>query len=258
MRPSFPHLLAALAAVAAAHGDAAAGRTPYGWLQDVEVAPERGAEIETWVSELNQWHRDLFDTEENWSFFGWAAAVGVTDQLELRVPVELTSSLGGGGTGLKSYGGELRYRILTSDPVEAPPVVPLARLRVQRMYFNGRVDRIEPGAVVSADVGRVKLTADLAVSIDVDQTADEHEVDVSYQTFAGASIALACHLRVGAEGGGVIAPGAFERRRGAAEPWFGLGPNAAWSHGRTWISGALYVGTAHIGWAPRVNLGIAF
>src|SRR5262245_38488931 len=104
MRPPLLPLLAAVAAVAVAGGDSLAGRSPYGWLQDVEVAPERGAEIETWVAELNQWHRDLFDTEENWAFYGWAAAVGVTDQLELRIPVEVTSSLGGRATGLKSYG----------------------------------------------------------------------------------------------------------------------------------------------------------
>ena len=33
---------------------AGAGRTPYGWLEDVETLPERGVELEGWVEELDE------------------------------------------------------------------------------------------------------------------------------------------------------------------------------------------------------------
>lgn len=237
---------------------AQAGRTPFGWLEDVETQPERGAEIEMWFGELNQWHRDIFDTREDWSFVGWAAALGITDRLELRIPLEMVSSVGhGGGARLHNYGLEGRWRLASSDPLEAPAVVPLVRLRAQRMVGAGRIYRLQPGAVVSADLGRVRFTADASVSVDFDASRTD-EVLFSFHPFVGVSVATVDKLRVGAEVGGILTPGAFERGYGAAEPWFGFGPNLAWSHGRTWLSGALIKGTAHAVWAPRINLGIAF
>ena len=37
-----------------------------------------------------------------------------------------------------------------------------------------------------------------------------------------------------------------------------VGPNLAWSHGRTWLSAAYGIGIYHIRDAPKLNWGIAF
>src|SRR5437660_1217653 len=68
-----------------ASGTAHAGRTFYGWLYGTEVMPERGVELETWVDERNVQFMSAQDHETTW----WVAPlIGITDQLELALPIE--------------------------------------------------------------------------------------------------------------------------------------------------------------------------
>src|SRR5438093_12256787 len=65
---------------------AQAGRTQYGWLFGTEVMPERGAELQTWITEENKTNgNDYHET-----LWGMQALIGVNDQIELAFPVEFT------------------------------------------------------------------------------------------------------------------------------------------------------------------------
>src|SRR5262245_49821472 len=122
-------------ALVAAPGSAHAGRTFYGWLYGSEVMPERGVELQSWITEKNFEFRE----ETNWLF---GAQVGITDQLELGLPLEIdwfrdidpmTMMTTGVGTRFARFGAELRYRFVTQDPVDAPAVVPLLRVAAKRL-----------------------------------------------------------------------------------------------------------------------------
>jgi hypothetical protein len=59
-----------------------------GWSHGVEVMPERGYEIESWiVDELGKGDADLDETR-----LGWAISIGITEQVELRLPAEINWS----------------------------------------------------------------------------------------------------------------------------------------------------------------------
>ena len=227
---------------------AAAGRSAFGWLQEVETQPERGAEIEAWAWELNDWHLDTVDRHTNATAVGWAAAIGITDTVELRVPVELLTEEG--TTEIWRWGAEARWRLACPDPVEAPPVIALVRLGAWRMTAPGGRYRLHPGVVVSADLDRVRLVADLSASVEID--ADGGDPVMRYMPAAGASVRVVGHLRAGVEWFSELG------RASRVNSWTGVGPNLAWTHGRSWLAASFLVGTAHVTWAPRLNWGIAF
>src|SRR6266496_326668 len=92
------------AVLVAAPGSAHAGRTFYGWLYGSEVMPERGAELQSWVTEENK----PKVAETSWLL---AAQVGITDQLELGFPTELTwekDDTGMASTRFNRFGVEAR------------------------------------------------------------------------------------------------------------------------------------------------------
>src|SRR3954454_6504842 len=77
----------ALVALLIAAGTAHAGRTFYGWLYGTEVMPERGAELQTWISEEND---AVPETHARETTCWIGPAIGITDQLELVLPVQFT------------------------------------------------------------------------------------------------------------------------------------------------------------------------
>src|SRR5262245_49855853 len=116
-----------------APGSAHAGRTFYGWLYGTEVMPERGAELQSWLTEENKSDGPMETHETSWLVSG---VIGVTDRLELDFPVEVQWSHdepSSAKTALSSYGAEARYRFVSQDPVDAPPFAPLVRLSVERL-----------------------------------------------------------------------------------------------------------------------------
>ena len=63
-----------------------AGRTFYGWLYGTEVMPERGVELQTWIST----RRTSTSRRQTLDDLGASApSVGITDQLELGLPIEI-------------------------------------------------------------------------------------------------------------------------------------------------------------------------
>jgi hypothetical protein len=241
--------LAFVSVLVFAPATASAGRTFYGWLYGTEVLPERGAEAASWIAEEN----DLKDEAHRSSSEWWVSAqVGITDQLELALPVALTWFQGddtnGPHTSLDRYGAELRYRLVTQDPVDAPPLVPLIRVGVYRLIDEPR-DTWSPQAdvVVSYQTGIVHVLADLGGYAEISPNNQHFEV----RPGAGFSIEAVSQLRFGAE---VHAELTLDN----GGSWAVVGPNMAWSHGRTWISAMYGIGIYGLRDAPKVQWGIAF
>ena len=251
MRTALAFLIVASLVPRSAH----AGRSFYGWLYGTEVLPERGVELQTWVLETNGKYGTTADTSSVW----WGPLVGVTDQLELSLPVELlwqgaTDPQGTGGAAtapaftFKRFGLEARYRLVPSDPVDAPALVPLIRAAVKRDVTDRDSVVVEGDAVVSYEIGAVHALIDLGVFGDLKSSDRRWDV----RPGAGVSVAVTSELRVGAE--------AYVEldTRSRSGSWAIVGPNLAWTHGRFWLSGAFGIGVYHMSTAPRLMWGIAF
>ena len=237
----------AIAAVAAVPGVAGAGVTPYGWLYGPVVIPARGAALQTWISEENGTESQA-DRRDTW--LGWGAIVGVTDRLELALPVEMLWREGGGEAPtftLRRFGAEARYRFVSQDPVEAPPFVPLVRVAVKRDVTARARVRAEADIVASYRAGRLHALVDLGVTGDLGSTSH-----FELHPGAGVSVEVAGELRLGAEAYAELS------LDDEAESWAVVGPNLAWTHGRFWLSAAFGIGVYQIETAPRIVWGILF
>jgi hypothetical protein len=241
-------LLAACFWPRAAH----AGRSYYGWLYTTEVMPERGVELQTWVLEAN----DKYGTNSQESSIWWGPVIGVTDQLELSLPIEMewitvpptmTDPRKTGFT-FRRFGIEARYRLASQDPAEAPPLVPLVRVAVKRDVSIRDAVRFESDIVASYEVGALHVLGDIGFIADISPGVRHTEVRPS----GGVSIRIAGDFRLGAE---VYSELSMDSN---GESWAAVGPNLAWTHGRFWLSGVFGIGVYHVSTAPRVMWGIAF
>lgn len=238
----------ALGAVVLAPATAAAGRTDFGWLFGTETMPERGVELQQWLYEENG-RPGLPDQTLVW----WGPVIGLTDQLELSLPIELAwtgPSIGDDAHfTLADYGADLRYRFVSEDPVEAGPVVPLVRLAVKRDVVLRDAVIVEGDFVLGYQSGCVHALLDAGVTSEL--SADDHYVFA--RPGAGVSVEVKPDLRFGAEVETYLQVAGDGEYR-----WVAAGPNLAWTHGRFWLSGAFDVGIYHIRTAPRIVWGIAF
>lgn len=228
---------------------ASAGRDYFSWLYGTEVLPERSAELMTWVSEENDVKDERHLSETRW----WVGPlIGITDQLELALPVEMAWDRAVGApprNGLDRYGAELRWRMVTQDPVDAPALVPLLRVGVKRTIATDGRSAVSPEAdvVVSYEDGIVQVLTDIGFYGEISQDAHHFEV----RPGAGVSVLAVGDVRFGAEIHGEIT---FD----SGASWVAIGPNLAWSHGRTWVSAAYGIGITGIKDAPKLQWGIAF
>src|SRR5580765_3557477 len=100
--------LVATAVLLGAARVAHAGRSHFGWLFDTETVPERGVELEQWITDERRQGPDHADETGVW----WAPVIGITDELELAIPVEwewTKSDFAMPRTFLARYGAELRW-----------------------------------------------------------------------------------------------------------------------------------------------------
>lgn len=250
-------------AVMCAPGVAHAGRNFYGWLSDTDVMPERGVEMQSFTYEQNH-----DKTEGGRSFTGWGAApyIGITDQLELDLPVEFEwfgKTGAAAGTTFSSFGAELRYRLVTNDAENKPPFAPLVRVGMHRVIRTRDVMEFNTGLSGSYESGRFHGLVDVNFVGDVDlhDKPDMAGVPADGSTFevragAGVSIEVAADLRLGAEAFSVI--GLSTPPMGSEKSWIIAGPGGSWTHGRFWLSAMYGIGLSNIGTAPRVQWGIAF
>lgn len=238
----------AIAIVSAAASPALAGRTRFGWITDTETLPQRAVELESWVLEQDGKGDPATDQTLVW----WAPVIGLTDRIELALPVEIafnrtatTSS-----TQLLRFGAEVRWRLVDPDPVEAGPFAALLRFAAKRPVTARDVGRFEGELVLSCDVGPVHIGADGTAIFDV--STGDGGTAILVRPGVGLSVQAVGELRVGAEIFAEI------QARGTGTSWVAAGPNVAFSHGRSWLSGAFLIGIEHIDLAPRLIWAIAF
>lgn len=229
-----------------------AGRTFYGWLYGTEVVPERGVELQTWVQD----ETDKYSTRNKETWLAWGPLVGVTDQIEIGLPIELEWADVPAATPpdrrvsftFKRFGVEARYRLAPADPVEAPALVPLIRVAVKRDVTARSNVRVEGDAVLSYQAGTVQVVADVGVTGDLASSASHLELHPGI----GISVLATGELRVGAE---VYSELSLDVR---SESWAMVGPDLSWTHGRFWVSGAFGIGLYRVQLSPRVIWGIGF
>jgi hypothetical protein len=223
-----------------------AGRSFYGWLYGTEVMPERSVELQTWVYETNEKYGGEIKETSIW----WGPQIGVTDQLEISLPIEMywTSDPMKPGFHFRRFGVEARYRLASPDPVEASPLVPLVRLAVKRDVVERGEVRFEGDVVLSYEVGAVHLLADVGFIADI--AAGRRHTEI--RPGGGLTIRVAEDVRLGAE----LYSELSMDSNGVS--WAAVGPTLAWTHGRFWLSATFGIGVYHIKTAPRLTWGIAF
>lgn len=244
--------LAVLAGLTALAASADAGRSHFGWVRATEVLPERAVELETWILEENGVgsDNDPVPTPDETAVW-WSAVVGITDRIELSVPVEVRhqDDEEGGFTLLYGFGAEVRWRLVSPDPVEAGPVAPALRLGVHRLVNQRSRTRSDAGLTMGFEVSaRIHAAVDLGATWIVGDGESLFELTPA----AGVSVRVIGDLRVGVE---AYAEAAFDD---SEVDWLAVGPNLAWTHGRFWLTAALPFGVIDISTAPRLNWGVAF
>jgi len=226
---------------------AQAGRSFYGWLYGTEVMPERGVELQTWIFEENE----KYGARDKESSIWWGPQVGITDQLELSLPIEMewtTPVPGKTSFTFKRFGIEARYRLVSQDPADAPAFAPLLRIAAKRDVTVRDDLRVEADAVGSYERGAVHALIDLGFVGDL----QPHQQHTELRPGGGVSVHVVGDLRLGAEVYSELSLDSL------GESWVAIGPNVAWTHGRFWLSGAFGIGIYHVRTAPRVMWGIAF
>lgn len=245
-----------IVAACAVPGSAEAGRTFFGWLLPTEVMPERSVELQNWNAEVNR----IEDAgRRSVSVWGASPMIGITDQLELALPFEVWWSREPGSAGSTQHnnvGLEARYRLVTQDPADAPPLAPLVRVALRRITAARDTARPEVDLVASYEAGRVLAAVDLGLVAEL--SADDARFGV--RPAAGVSVRLAGELRAGAELFGIITSSddGLATVEGPRATYLAAGPNLSWTHGRFWVSAAYGVGLTGVRTAPRLQWGIAF
>jgi hypothetical protein len=132
-------------------------------------------------------------------------------------------------TELDGYGLEARWRLGSADPAKAGPLVALLRAGARRQIPADAL-RLEGGATLSLDLGRLRAVADAGVVY----ASDGGEVSSVFG--AGLSYRVAEELFVGVESYGVARFG----ENGTS--WFSVGPNLSFTWGRFWLTASLPIG----------------
>ena len=220
-------LLLVAAAVALHPATAHAGRRPYFWTYDTEVLPERGAEIEMWMTE--KFLGNGSDQAQVWT----APIIGLTDRIELALPFEWTYWESKKATQYDWYGAEVRWRLTDPDREQSGPFSMLVRAGIHRPVRVRPELRFESNVVATYEYNaRCKATADVGYIFLKNATNQT-------LTYAAATSCRAIgDLRVGAEifGEKFVVNPLFQGDFTMA------GPNIALTHGRTWLAGGILFG----------------
>src|SRR4051812_14227604 len=206
-------------------GAAHAGRSRFGWLYDTDTLAVREAETEMWVQEQD--HRGGDEQPLVW----WGPIIGLPNRLEFVLPIELPSTQENGTSipRLERYGAEVRWRLNNPDPVEAGPFGFLLRFAVKRPVADRNHVRFEIDPVATLDLGSARLDLDPGVIIEASTT--EHTAVAAHPAL-GISVKTVVDLSLGAE---FFSEVHFDKSEEVN--WAAIGPNLAFVHGRSWISG---------------------
>ena len=226
-----------------ANGASAARRTA-SWVHDTTVQPERGVEIEQWIT-------DEIEGEDSRTGIWWAPVMGITDNIELALPLEIVHEKSSDQTLFETYGMDLRWRLVTSDPVQVGPFVPLIRVGATRLIQDDAA-KLDGSFVLSVDATkRLHLLAEAGAWM----VTPGAVVEGSYGL--AANYAVFEDLRLGAEG---IAEQEIDNPDGTHEIWVAAGPTLSITHGRFWATLGAPIGLTRAGpdALPRLAWGIAF
>jgi hypothetical protein len=199
-----------------------AGRRPFSWVYDTEVLPERGVEFETWVTDRVQ--RTPRDTTDWWI----APVIGVTEHLEIALPIETGWRQDTHQTQILDYGIDVRYRFASPDKTIAGPVVPYLRVGAYRPMADRKDMRLQGDFVLGIDPHDR-----LHIALDVGGTFATHAGSANLIYGAGATWKAQDSLQLGVEWWGV------DPLRKPSKGFVGLdvlGPTVGWTFGRSWLT----------------------
>ncbi len=236
--------------ICALTASAEAGRSQYAWLYGAEVLPEKSVEVQQWVYERNGLVDDTVHDTAMW----WGVLVGITDQLELVIPVELLwRRVDGAGTEftIEKYGVEARYRFSKLDSEKPDGFAPLARVAAKRDVNTRDTTIAEADLVLAYQTGKFHGQVDLG---GVARINKDDGAEIELHPGAGVSIEVKKDLRFGIEGIAIVNLDRDLNKR----DWAGVGPNMAWTSGRFWLSASFLIGLHQIDTAPRFIWGVLF
>lgn len=223
------------------HTSAMAGRSSFGWLTPTDVAPDRSVELESRVTDEN----DKGPLHDRSTSLALAPAIGLTDCVELHLPVEMTWRSETGSRSdftLSRFGADVRYRLSRSR------LTPLFRFALERDVTIRNLAHAELDLAVSYEAGAALILVDAGVTFE----ANRGGVHFEARPGAGLSVRVNADVRLGAE---IFGAHSFDT---AAESWAAAGPNLAWRHGRFWFAGSFGIGIHNISSAARLVWGIGF
>lgn len=227
---------------------AQAGRSQYAWLYGAEVLPEKSVEVQQWVYERNGLIDDTVKDTALW----WGVLVGLSDQLELVIPVELLwRRVDGMGTEftIEKYGAELRYRFNKLDSEKPDGFGPLVRIAAKRDVESRDTTIGEADFVLAYQSGKFHAQVDLGAIARINA-----DPEVELHPALGVSLEVKRNLRLGVESIAVLNLDRTLNKR----DWAGVGPNMSWTSGRFWLSASFLIGIHQIDTAPRFIWGVLF
>jgi hypothetical protein len=229
-----------------------AGRTFYGWLYSHEVLPEKGVELQQWVYERNG-ISNAADAKLHDTAMWWGVLVGITDQLELVLPIEMLwrdIDKAGSTFNVEKIGVEARYRLTKMDLEHPDGIAPLFRIAAKRDVLDRGTMLTEGDFVLAYQSGRLHVEADFGLAARISKETAKLEL----RPGVGVSIETKKGLRFGAE----AFLQKFVDKDLKKSDWAGVGPNMVWTTGRFWVTASFLIGVYQIETAPRVIWGVLF
>ncbi|WP_224367320.1 hypothetical protein [Hyalangium versicolor] len=211
-----------------------AGRRPFIWAYDTEIAPKGDLELEQWL-----WARGrapAFPQRPSVYWVWWAPVFGLSQRLELALPFQVrsTESL----TALDSFEADLRYRLFPRGDERA--FQPLVRLAWHQAIHTANPSRVDAELVGSYQwEGGLRAVLNLGAQLGIPALrGDEGPVRVLGMCSAGLAYpVIPDELQVSLESFGEFALGGLEQ-----QPHLFIGPSVAWTFGRTWVTVGTLVG----------------
>lgn len=226
-----------LGSVAPAH----AGRSHFGWLYGTDIIPERGLELETWITEENQ--KTGATTGE--TAFWWGPVMALTAHVEMAISIEANEEAG--SPNWTKWGADVRYRPQSPDAIDAGPFATKFRFGAKRLILDRAGLRFEGDAIASYTSGRVFALIDAGGIYEHVPNAEEAEI----RPGGGVSVRAVDDLRFGVETYGELIV------KGEGQSWVVVGPTISLTRGRFWGAATYGVGVYGIRDAPRLTFGVA-
>ncbi len=204
-----------------------AGREPFNQVLDNEVLPARGAELESKITDKIGTPGGAGDETASW----WGVAFGLSDQVELVLPLEVSYSHADGTTNFTRYAAEVRWRMAKPGPPVVMRPIPMLRLAVERGNSSQTLE----------------AQADLTVGTDLSKKVHT-AVDLGGNFVSDASESTG-HLGIGVTGNvtGALRLGGEVDANAAFIPTFSgpnlaAGPDVSYTTGPFWITAGGVVG----------------